>query len=84
VNKEKESTSSTLTVRVSSAVPLTGEEQGALREKLEARFSQNLDLDFETEPSLLGGVVVRIGGQIIDGSAKGRLEALKQTLAPRR
>ena len=84
MRKDKESTSSNLTARVSSAVPLTKEEQAALREKLEARFSQDLNLRFEVEPSLLGGVVVRVGDKVIDGSVKGRLEALKQTLAPRR
>jgi ATP synthase F1 delta subunit len=84
VRKDKESTSSNLTARVSSAVPLTKEEQAALREKLEARFSQDLNLRFEVEPSLLGGVVVRVGDKVMDGSVKGKLEALKQTLAPRR
>ncbi len=81
---DKESTSSNLPVRVSSAVPLTEEEQEALRKKLEARFSQDLNLRFEVESSLLGGVVVRVGDKVIDGSVKGKLEALKQTLAPRR
>jgi ATP synthase F1 delta subunit len=84
VRKDKESTSSNLTARVSSAVPLTKEEQAALREKLEARFSQDLNLRFQVEPSLLGGVVVRVGDKVMDGSVKGKLEALKQTLAPRR
>ncbi len=81
---DKESTSSNLPVRVSSAVPLTEEEQEALRKKLEARFSQDLNLRFEVESSLLGGVVVRVGDKVIDGSVKGKLEALKQSLVPRR
>ena len=84
MSKDRASTSSNLTVKVSSAVPLTEEEQAVLREKLEARFSQNLDLRFEVERSLLGGVVVRVGDKVMDGSVKGKLEALKQTLAPRR
>jgi len=84
MRKDRASTSSNLTVKVSSAVPLTEEEQAVLREKLEARFSQNLDLRFEVERSLLGGVVVRVGDKVMDGSVKGKLEALKQTLAPRR
>ena len=84
MRKDKEFTSSNLTARVSSAVPLTKEDQAALREKLEARFSQDLNLRFEVEPSLLGGVVVRVGDKVMDGSVKGKLEALKQTLAPRR
>jgi len=84
MRKDRASTSSNLTVKVSSAVPLTEEEQAVLREKLEARFSQNLDLRFEVERSLLGGIVVRVGDKVMDGSVKGKLEALKQTLAPRR
>jgi len=84
MRKDRASTSSNLTVKVSSAVPLTEEEQAVLREKLEARFSQNLDLRFEVERSLLGGIVVRVGDKVMDGSVKGKLDALKQTLAPRR
>lgn len=84
MRKEKNSTSSSVMVRVSSAVSLNKEEQAALSGRLEARFSQELDLRFEVEPSLLGGVIARVGDKIIDGSVKGKLEALKQTLSPRR
>jgi len=84
VRKDKNSTSSNVMVRVSTAVPLNKEEQAALRERLQARFSEELDLRFEVEPSILGGVIARVGDKIIDGSVKGKLEALKQTLSPRR
>lgn len=80
----EELTSSDLTVKVSSAVPLTEQEQSALRQNLEARFNQGLDLRFGVEPSLLGGIVVHAGDQVIDGSVKGKLDALAQTLAARR
>ena len=46
MRKVKESTSSNLDVRVSSAVPLTEDEQAALRQKLEVRFSDGLSLRF--------------------------------------
>jgi F-type H+-transporting ATPase subunit delta len=84
VTKDTEPTPASLKVRISSAVPLTEDEQAALRERLEARFNQTLDVRFEVEPSLLGGVVVRAGDQVIDGSVKGKLEALAQTVAPAR
>lgn len=84
MRKDKNSTSSNVMVRVSTAVPLNKEEQAALRERLQARFSEELDLRFEVEPSILGGVIARVGDKIIDGSVKGKLEALKQTLSPRR
>lgn len=84
MTKDTEPTLASLKVRISSAVPLTEDEQAALRERLEARFNQTLDARFEVEPSLLGGVVVRAGDQVIDGSVKGRLEGLAQIVAPAR
>jgi F-type H+-transporting ATPase subunit delta len=77
---ERESTSTNLVAKVSSAIVMTGDEQAALGEKLDARFGQPLELRFEVDPSLLGGVKVRVGDQVIDGSVKGKLEALTQTL----
>lgn len=65
---------------ISSAVPLTEEEQGALRQRLTARFGPDLDFRFHVEPALLGGVVVRVGDQIMDGTVAGKLEALRQRL----
>jgi len=82
VSEERESTS--LAVKVSSAVPLTKEEQEALREKLQTRFGQDLSFRFEVEPSILGGVLLRVGDDVIDGSVQGKLETLRQTLAPSR
>ena len=79
MSNEQQSTA--LAVRVSSAVPLRKKEEEALREKLEARFGQDLSLRFEVEPTLLGGVVLRAGDDVIDGSVKGKLETLKQALA---
>jgi len=84
VSKDKKPAASNLTVRVGSAVLLTEEEQSALRQNLEARFNQGLDLRFGVEPSLLGGIVIRAGDQVIDGSVKGKLDALAQTLEPQR
>jgi len=81
---DTEATSSSLTARVSSAVPLTDQEQAALGEKLKARFGQALNLRFEVEPSLLGGVRVRVGDEVIDGSVKSKLDALAQSLAQSR
>ena len=79
-----EATASGLTATVSSAVPLTDQEQAALSEKLKARFGQALAVQFAVEPSLLGGVAVRVGDQILDGSVRGKLDALTQTLGARR
>lgn len=79
-----ELTASEVLAKVISAVPLTKDEQAALREKLQARFNQPLDLRFEVEPSLLGGVRVRVGDEVIDGSVKSKLDALAQSLVQSR
>jgi F-type H+-transporting ATPase subunit delta len=77
---EKEAASSSLKGKVRSAVALTADEKAALLEKLQDRFTTSVDLTFVVEPALLGGVAVRVGDQVIDGSVKGRFEALAQNL----
>jgi F-type H+-transporting ATPase subunit delta len=66
--------------RVASAVPLTEREQEALRTKLINRFGPDLEFQFDLDSSLLGGVYVRVGDQVIDGSVAGKLAALRDRL----
>lgn len=65
---------------VTSAVPLTETEMTVLQDQMIDRFGEDLDLRFQVDPELLGGVVVRVGDQVIDGSVAGRLEALRGSL----
>lgn len=67
--------------RVTSAVPLSPQEEEALRIKLAARFGQDLEFAFVVDPSILGGVVVRVGDRVIDGSVAGQLASLKNSLS---
>jgi len=66
--------------QVTSAVPLTREEQEEFRTKLPERFGAGLDVQFEVDPTLIGGVYLRVGDQVIDGSVAGRLAALRDHL----
>jgi F-type H+-transporting ATPase subunit delta len=66
---------------VTSAVPLAGDEQEALRSKLIDRFGDDLEFQFEVDPSLLGGVRLRVGDQVIDGSVAAKLAALRDRLS---
>lgn len=70
-------------VRVTSAVPLTDEEKRALTEKLVAQFGENLEFEYREDPSILGGLVVRVGDRVIDASVAGKLKALRETLVAR-
>lgn len=63
-----------------SAVPLTETEAAALKRSLEARTGKNIDLRTSVDPSLIGGVLVRIGDTVYDGTVKGNLERLRERL----
>lgn len=67
-------------VVVRTATALTDEEQGRLRAVVTQRFGAGKRISFEVDPQLLGGVWLRVGDRIIDGSLRGRLEALRKEL----
>lgn len=50
--------------------PLTAEEETALVKKLEAITGKKIEPMYYTDPSILGGVVIQIGDQVIDGALK--------------
>ena len=69
-----------LDVQVTSAHTLDEAQQQQLRDSLTKRFNRDIQLDIEIDESLLSGAIVRAGDQVIDGSARGRLERLQQNL----
>lgn len=78
--KEDNSTEPELVIEVTSATPLGEEELRKLRRKLTESVKQHYTLDLKVDPSLLGGMVIRIGDKVIDGSVRGRLSALQANL----
>ncbi len=68
------------TVKVTTAVALTNDEQAKLEAKLRAQYGADLRFDYQLDPAILGGVVVRIGDVVIDGSVSGKLAVMKQKL----
>jgi F-type H+-transporting ATPase subunit delta len=65
---------------VSSAVPLSPDDRRAVEQKLREITGGQVILATEVDESILGGLVVRIGDRLIDGSTRSRLVALKQRL----
>jgi F-type H+-transporting ATPase subunit delta len=66
---------------VRSAVALTAEQVDRLTATLTTIYSRPIALHVEVDPSLGGGLTIKIGDEIIDGSVAGRLAALRRNLA---
>ena len=69
-----------LPVEAITAVPLTEEQQKALMDKLAAKTGKTILLETRLDPSVLGGVKLRYEGKELDGTAAGRLSALRRAL----
>jgi F-type H+-transporting ATPase subunit delta len=70
----------TLDVSVASAYPLSEAEFEKLKTALSRRFDREVTMVSEVDASLIGGAVIRAGDVVIDGSLKGRLEKLRETI----
>ncbi len=66
---------------VEIAVPTGDEIQGGIRSQLEARFGSDIAVNFIYNPDLIGGIRIRLGSDVWDGSVKGRLQRLERELA---
>jgi F-type H+-transporting ATPase subunit b len=65
-------------VIVTSALPLTDGEQSSIAGDLRGRGAA--DVEFRVDPKIMGGLVLRAGDRVVDGSVAGRLESLRQSL----
>lgn len=62
---------------VTSAVPLTDAQVKSLTETLRAKIGKTVSLNQFVDPSLIGGLVVKVGSRMIDSSLKTKLTAMK-------
>jgi F-type H+-transporting ATPase subunit delta len=65
---------------VTSARPLDDEQLAALRTNLKARFGREVTIDSRVDPAILGGLVVKVGSQMIDGSIRTKINNLAQAM----
>lgn len=70
----------TAAVEVTSAVELTSEERSGIEQRLRDQFGAGLEFKYSVDPSILGGLVIRVGDKLLDDSVSSRLAALRQSL----
>jgi F-type H+-transporting ATPase subunit delta len=66
---------------VTTAVPLDDSSRAQLAARLTRYVGQQIEMETAVDPAIMGGVVVRVGDLLLDGSVRGRLEALRRRLA---
>ena len=65
------------TARVESAKPLTDDVRRNVQESLQRRYGSALDTAFAENPELIGGMRIKVGSDVYDGSVRARLKALE-------
>jgi F-type H+-transporting ATPase subunit delta len=66
--------------RVTAASPLSDEQERRLAQTLSNIFGRAVSVQVELDPELLGGLVIRVGDEVIDGSVAARLAKARQQL----
>ena len=64
---------------VTSALPLSPAEQDSVKKELLSKLSAHV-VTFRVDPTILGGLVVKVGDKVLDGSVAAQLEGLRQSL----
>ena len=67
------------TAKVESAVPLSPENQSDVKNKLAKIYGQGLNISFAQNPALLGGLRIKVGSDVYDGSVQARLQRLQES-----
>jgi F-type H+-transporting ATPase subunit delta len=67
------------TARVESAVPADAALVASVKAHLAQRYGEGLDVGFAVNPALIGGLRVKVGSDVFDGSVRARLQALEES-----
>ncbi|GIM29677.1 ATP synthase subunit delta [Clostridium polyendosporum] len=73
----------TLLAKVKSVIPLKKDQVEKLKENLEKRYDKNIILQQEIDKSIIGGLYVRVGNDVIDGTIKLKLDEMKALMLKR-
>ncbi len=67
-------------VQVTSALPLTDEEKLKIEGYMVNRLGEEVEITFRVAPDILGGLIIRVGDRVVDGSVAGKLHDLSASL----
>ena len=67
------------TARIESAVPLPADLQAQVQAALDRAYGAGLDVSFTQNPALIGGMRVKVGCDVFDGSVQARLAGLEES-----
>ncbi len=65
---------------VTTALPLSDKEQEMIENDLHQTLKGKVEVKFRVDPNILGGLVVRVGDRVVDGSVAGQIQSLRQSL----
>lgn len=65
---------------LTTAVPLDAKKQSALKGELEKKAGKKIELSFNADASILGGVVLKVGDRVLDASLRAQLAILRETI----
>ena len=69
-----------VSAKVTSAAPLTKDQEKRIREGLAKYCGKSVLMEVDMDPEIIGGVVVEVGGKILDGSVRTRLARLRESI----
>ncbi len=75
-----EERSGVISAQITSARPLSEDVKAEMKTSLEKMTNKTVNLNFETDETLIGGVITRLGSTVYDGSVRTQLEELKQQM----
>jgi F-type H+-transporting ATPase subunit b len=65
---------------VISALPLLPHEQEAVKRDILSKLGEQATVSFRVDPAIMGGLIIKVGDKVLDGSVIGQLESLRQSL----
>ena len=68
------------TAEVTSALPLSSDEMNAVKSDILVKVGSQASVSFRVDPAILGGLIIRVGGKVLDASVAGQLESLRQSI----